>query len=93
MVTNFDGTFQDCTGVTSAVPTLWTTHASAAHSGCFSNVINATNYSDAVALNNKKVFSIKIKAEYQHPLQYSNNHYLLLDYEMSNLYHPFVEAE
>ena len=49
LVTEFGFAFSNCTGITSAVPPLWTTHASALHAGCFNNVINATNYADAVA--------------------------------------------
>jgi len=48
-VTSFNGTFTNCTGVTSAVPILWISHPGAAHSQCFMNVTNASNYASIPA--------------------------------------------
>ena len=45
LVTNFQSTFYKCTGVTSAVPTLWISHPGATdHDYCFHGVTNASNY-------------------------------------------------
>ena len=48
-VTNFSYCFQSCSAITSALPTLWISHPSTSHSGCFRNCTKATNYAAAQA--------------------------------------------
>ena len=45
-VTDFTECFYNCMKVTSNVPELWISHATATHYGCFRGCTNASNYND-----------------------------------------------
>ena len=49
LASDFHSTFSFCSGVTSAVPTLWISHPTAEHTQCFLSVSNASNYSSIPA--------------------------------------------